>query len=464
MPEKQPPMPRQEQVSWKYADKDKADAIRKDFPEIQKAADQQIEEAAYEVYWNKENGFNSLDDAWQIPKFRELIRDYIKDKAQKAAGRIANELLQGREIRSATNPEDEASLSEISNKIDEVKEATKYGITVETQNEISKKLIALGEKPLSEEDLDDLDNSMNSLNSTNKQEWEVRKGDVDYLLKETTENRAARLSEAKLIQEKGLDIKSYISKDKIKAYGNRFNRSPEEITDAISDIFHSEFGEQLGGNDRILEPDLLKKLEERLNSANITRENSNQINSRIRSYQEEMQTRLEKIDFIRGFNWGDKNEKIANDVAGRVANAIVANELTRGGRFDVGQRDAILSGVLSTLEVAENTNDGSATETLDSYVNPQELAKAERTIPTLVASYIDMIVGEPKIKEQEKTTSSDEMKTADPNMPGVGKHDYSNDNMGLPGIPKDFKVEPSAIADAINKAAQSGRYGKVTDL
>jgi hypothetical protein len=65
-----------QEVSWKYANPEKADDFRKKFPNLN-ATDQEVEDAAYSVYWNKENGFNDLDEAWKSPEFQELMADHI---------------------------------------------------------------------------------------------------------------------------------------------------------------------------------------------------------------------------------------------------------------------------------------------------------------------------------------------------------------------------------------------------
>ena len=64
------------EVTWKYASQEKADAFRKKYPEL-KATNQEIEDAAYKVYLNEKNGFNNLEKAWEDPKFQELMQKHI---------------------------------------------------------------------------------------------------------------------------------------------------------------------------------------------------------------------------------------------------------------------------------------------------------------------------------------------------------------------------------------------------
>jgi len=61
------------EIHWKYASPKKANDFRRKFPDL-KATDQEIEDAAYSVYWEKKNNFNNLDEAWKNPKFSELIK------------------------------------------------------------------------------------------------------------------------------------------------------------------------------------------------------------------------------------------------------------------------------------------------------------------------------------------------------------------------------------------------------
>ncbi|MFH0776533.1 MAG: hypothetical protein V1936_02895 [Patescibacteria group bacterium] len=72
MPEKR------EFQGWKYASPERADTLRKKFPEAAGATDQQIERGAGDIFNQKKNGFNDLDEAWSDPKFLQLLVDKLK--------------------------------------------------------------------------------------------------------------------------------------------------------------------------------------------------------------------------------------------------------------------------------------------------------------------------------------------------------------------------------------------------
>lgn len=71
--------------NWKYANLEKASFFRKKFPGL-KATDQEIENAAYSVYQNKENGFTNLDVARKSPVYHKLMKLMILE------GRDENQL------------------------------------------------------------------------------------------------------------------------------------------------------------------------------------------------------------------------------------------------------------------------------------------------------------------------------------------------------------------------------------
>jgi hypothetical protein len=65
-----------EKEFWKCANPAQVKEFIYNFPDLN-ATDKEVEDAAYSVYWNKENGFNNLDEAWKNPKFLELIKSCI---------------------------------------------------------------------------------------------------------------------------------------------------------------------------------------------------------------------------------------------------------------------------------------------------------------------------------------------------------------------------------------------------
>ena len=104
--------------SWKYADREKADALKKEFPEIKTATDQQIEDTATAIINNKDNRmhfrFNGIDEAWENKDCRKAIVDHVLGKKLEFRRKILQYREQSNQFRQERrSPLDEKKLEKL---------------------------------------------------------------------------------------------------------------------------------------------------------------------------------------------------------------------------------------------------------------------------------------------------------------------------------------------------------------